>query len=113
MYFCSTSSNILSPTSEELEENSGTNRSTPTPIATPTLQGKRKADCLSSADTIFLQKMDSWASSSANLPLTFTSTQHFCMRLAGSLERLPRDVKNKLEIEFLQRIADAEEQYNT
>ncbi|KAK4882323.1 hypothetical protein RN001_005642 [Aquatica leii] len=61
---------------------------------------------LMAADESFLTRLDDTFKAGA---VTQTATHQFCMRLADALVKLPRTVRNKLEIEFLQKVADAEE----
>lgn len=39
-------------------------------------------------------------------------TDHFALRLAAGLKRLPRAARNKLEIDFLKQLQETELQYD-
>lgn len=70
---------------------------------------KRKSDNVT-ADEQFFDRLNILCTNTMpNTNNLLNATQHFCMRLAESLTKLPRSVKNKLELEFLHKITEAEE----
>lgn len=62
---------------------------------------------MSEADGEFLEAIKTVSRESNNI----SATQHFCLRLTDSLERLPRHVRNNLELEILQTVNDVEHEY--
>lgn len=84
----------------------------PAQAETPTNRGtKRNAASLSEVDESFFKRMDYLCANVNNTNKSISPTDHFCMRLAEGLHKLPRNIKNRLEVEFLQKVCEAEELY--
>lgn len=66
---------------------------------------------LTAADQAFLETLTSLNSTANMKGQKMTAAEYFCMRLADGLDRLPSAIRNQLELEFLQKLTKAENEY--
>lgn len=86
---------------------SASSSSSKTPSKASSRTSSRGENIMSEADGEFLEAIKTVSRESNNI----SATQHFCLRLTDSLERLPRHVRNNLELEILQTVNDVEHEY--